>query len=147
MQPSDFPLAWPEGQPRAAARIKGRFKVGFQSAYDSLVTEAEKLHDAEDRDVVVSTAIPLGKRGLPLVALSDRIGDPGACVYLWRGGRPYALACDTYLDLHHNLRSLAVTLGALRQIQRHGATALMERSLAGFARTKPPYRPTGHARI
>ena len=46
MNPSDFPLAWPEGRARCASenRIEGRFRVDFQSAYDGLVDEAEKIH-------------------------------------------------------------------------------------------------------
>lgn len=148
MQPSDFPLAWPEGRDRTApkARIAGRFKIGWRAAYDQLLDEAERLHEG-DRDVVVSTNIPLGSDGLPVISLAGaRVADPGVCVYVWRGGRPYAIACDTYREVRQNLRALWATIRALRTIRRHGAAALLEQSMVGFCReveapvAEPPVR-------
>ena len=53
MTPQDFPLAWPEDKPRTKVedRQEARFTVGFKEAYNCLVHEAEKLHDAKDFDV------------------------------------------------------------------------------------------------
>lgn len=137
MQPQDFPLAWPAERERTPAprRLVGRFKISFEAAYDALVHEAERLHDAKwGRDVVVSANVPLGKDGLPLVSVAGKIGDPGVCVYVWRDGKPYALACDTYLEVRHNLRALWATIQALRTIQRHATGALLAQSMAGFCR-------------
>lgn len=137
MQPQDFPLAWPAERERTPPprRVAGRFKTTFQAAWDALVHETEKLHDAQDRDVVISTNVPLSADGLPVVALSRKpIADPGVCVYVWREGRPYALACDTYIEVRHNMRALWATIQALRTVQRHATGTLLAQSMAGFAR-------------
>lgn len=132
MKPADFPLAWPPHHPRTAERTTSRFRSTFQAAYDTVVTAAEKLHDESKFDIIVSTNIPTGKNGLPLVGKTTEIADPGVAVYLWRGGRPYVVACDTYREVAHNLRAIAVTIEALRTVARHGTSALLEQSMVGF---------------
>ena len=136
MTPNDFPLTWPEGRARTADRVPGRFKLQFEDAYDGLVTEAEKLHDDPAHDVIISTNMPLDNTGMPIVS-ERRIGDPGVCVYLSVKGKTYAIASDIYLDVHHNLRAIAVTIAALRTIQRHGTGALTAQALSGFAEELP----------
>jgi hypothetical protein len=136
MQPSDFPLTWPEGRQRTPARdrLAGRFTIAFEVAYDALVHEAEKLHDAEDRDIVVSTNVPIGTKGLPLVSASRHHVDPGVAVYIWHGGQPYAVACDTYREVRHNLRAIWAVIQSMRTIQRHATGALLAQSMSGFCR-------------
>ena len=136
MKPQDFPLSWPVGRERTPNHLRqeGRFKVDFQAAFDDLVDESEKLHDEENRDVVISTNVPLGSMGLPLVSAVKRTVDPGVAVYLWREGKPYVVACDTYLDVHANMRAISATIAALRTIARHATSALMAQSMIGFSR-------------
>ena len=136
MKPQDFPLTWPEDKPRTDPedRKDARFTVSFQEAYDCLVHEAEKLHDADDREVVVSTNVPVRDNGLPLVSESKHLGDPGVAVYLWKDGKPYAFACDQYREVRHNLRAIWATIQSMRVIARHGTIQLLAQSMAGFAR-------------
>ena len=135
MQPQDFPLMWPKDRPRTSpeSRVVGKFTITFENAYDALIHEAEKLHDAEC-EVIISTNIPLDKEGMPLVSASKHLGDPGVAVYVWREGKPYAMSCDTYQSVRHNLRALWATIQALRTIQRHATGALLAQSMSGFAR-------------
>jgi hypothetical protein len=136
MTPQDFPLAWPEDKPRTKVedRQEARFTVGFKEAYNCLVHEAEKLHDAKDFDVVISSNVPVGDGGLPLVTAAKHLGDPGVAVYIWRGGKPFVLACDSYREVRHNLRAIWATIQSLRVISRHGTVQLLAQSMAGFAR-------------
>ena len=138
MQPQDFPLAWPQDRSRTLAcdRIAGRFKIAFSRAYDALLDEAEKLHDSKDWDVIVSANVPLGVKGLPVLSATGgtKIADPGVCLYVWREDRPYAVACDTYLEIRHNVRAIWATIRALRTIQRHATSALLAQSMVGFCR-------------
>jgi hypothetical protein len=133
MKPSDFPLAWPSSLPRTSTRVAGKFKVSFQAAYDALVTEAEKLHDEKRWDVIISTNIPLDKKGMPVVAISSKsIGDPGVAVYLWKDGKPYCIVSDIYLDVRSNMREVALTIAHRRTGTRRRASALSEQSTVGF---------------
>ena len=138
MHPQEFPLHWPADRPRTApeARVTGRFKIPFEVAWDALVHEAEKLHEDKVREVIVSTNVPLGVDGLPLVSASggSKIADPGVCVYVWREGKPYALASDHYREVRHNLRALWATVQALRIIARHATGPLLQQSMIGFCR-------------
>ena len=137
MQVKDFPLCWPEGYERTAAadRAVGRFRSAFKSAYNALFDEAKLLHEG-DREFAISTNVPLDAEGMPVVAVAkkQRIADPGVAVYVWRGGRPYGIACDTYLDVASNMRALAATIAALRTIARHGTASLLAQSMIGFSR-------------
>jgi hypothetical protein len=137
VQPSDFPLAWPEGRDRTPheKRVVGRFTIPFQGAYDTLLNAAERLHDSKDRDVIISANIPLGVKGLPLVSVTkERLADPGVAVYIWKDGKPYVVACDNYLEVGHNLRAIWATIESFRTISRHGTSALLEQSMSGFCR-------------
>lgn len=132
----DFPLAWPEGVDRTLPgdRVDGRFKADFRATYDAVLDEAERLRDDPGREIVISTNVPLDAEERPVVAATKQLGDPGACVYVFRGGRPHALACDTYREVRHNLRAIWATIRALRTIERHATAGLLERSMVGHCR-------------
>jgi hypothetical protein len=105
----------------------------FRDAYDSLFDEAERLHEG-DREFVISTNIPLGRDARPLVKASEHLGDPGVAVYVWKDGRPYAIASDGYLEVRHNLCAVRDTLRAFRTIARHRASSLARQMMSGFSR-------------
>jgi hypothetical protein len=132
MKPTDYPLCWPEGQARTAHRLPGRFRSTFEAAYDKLFDECEKLHDEVTGEFIISADVPLGAKGLPLVSAAKHAGDPGVAVYVWKTGSVYALACDTYTEVHHNMLALAHTISAMRTVARHGSAKLLEQSLSGF---------------
>lgn len=136
MKPQNFPLTWPDNLPRTLPedRIAGRFTIDFRDAFDQLVAEAERLHDDAHRDVIVSTNVPLSANDLPLVSVVKKIRDPGVCVYVFRDGRPYAIALDTYREVGHNIRAIYATICALRTIARHGSAGLLAQAMHGFSR-------------
>jgi cytochrome c5 len=47
------------------------------------------------------------------------------------------IACDSYSTVRANMRAVGATVEALRAIQRHGATSLLERAFTGFAALPP----------
>lgn len=134
-----FPLRWPAGRPRLPddARRDPRFRAGFEAAYDGLVDELARIGAASS---VISTAVPLRQDGLPVVSVARRVADPGAAVHFERGERSYAVACDAYRTVAGNLRAIAATFRAMREIARHGATEIMEQSMDGFL-ALPPAAP------
>lgn len=135
-----YPLTWPAGQLRTAPlrRREGNFKYTFGQARDHLLAELRRLGAA---NVVVSTDVPLRRDGLPYADGDPK--DPGIAVYFDRPDgrgkmRPFVVACDTYTRLCANARAVGVTVEALRTIERHGSTDMMEQAFTGFAALPAP---------
>ncbi len=126
-----WPLQWPISQPRTPRdkRADGRFQL---TMVRSLGEITRGLHMMGARDVVISSDCPVKRDGLPY-ANAPEPADPGVAVYFTRKGRPFVLACDQYRKLVWNVRAIAVTLEALRTIERHGSSRMMEQAFTGFA--------------
>jgi hypothetical protein len=142
-----YPLTWPMGQPRTKNCGESAFKLPIGIARDRLLNELRLL---DTRDVVISSNLPMRRDGLPYANASEP-SDPGVAVYFDRrvgvevrhdpsgiartasAWKPYVIACDTYRRFVWNLRAVGVTVEALRTIQRHGASSMLEQAFTGFA--------------
>lgn len=128
-----YPLCWPEGWPRRnrSQRSSSKYEVSFIRARDELLGE---LRTGRCRHVVISSNVPLRRDGLPLANMREP-EDPGVAVY-WddRNGKPRVIACDVWRTVRENLRAVGLAYASLRQIERTGASELLERAFAGFAR-------------
>lgn len=137
-----YPLTWPIGQPRCASRRDADFKVDFGRARDELLHSLKLLGGTS---VVLSTGVALRLDGLPYANMAEP-SDPGVAVYFDRRvpaptkdrpwtmtTRPFVIACDTYRKVRWNLRAIGATVEALRAIQRHGASSMLEQAFTGFA--------------
>lgn len=136
-----YPLHWPIGWPRTNAnqrlnRLPGGY--GYAGHWDA-VTERlyRNLEKLDGLSAILSTNQPLRRDGLPYKN-SKIIADPGAAIYFELNQRPMVMAQDRYWDLADNIRSLALALEGMRQMNRHGGAAMMERAFAGFAALPPP---------
>lgn len=131
-----YPLEWPLQWARTPEhrRKNSRFgKHGFGQIRDNLIKELGRLGA---RKVLISTNIPLRLDGLPR-ANSSEGPDPGAAVYFQWRARPYVIACDTYGRCWENMKAIAKTVEAIRAIERHGASQLLERAVSGFSALPP----------
>ncbi len=137
-----YPLTWPDGVPRTRSRLTGVFKVDFARARDDLLHSVTLLGG---RAIVLSTNVALRRDGLPYSNLAEP-ADPGVAIYFDRVVsaptaerpcaqvlRPFVLACDTYRKVKSNLRALGATVNALRDIQRHACSSMLEQAFVGFA--------------
>jgi hypothetical protein len=103
---------------------------------------ASLLKMATRHDIVMSTNVPLRRDGLPY-ANEQSPQDPGVAVYWMRNGKPQVIACDRWYKVGENARAIWYALESLRQLERCGASQVIERAYAGFAalpaanRTKP----------
>lgn len=141
-------LAWPEDWPRTPTakreanktpppghRLRGRLPAwSFRAARDALIIELNHL-GAEG--AVLSANLDLAADGVPIPSATAR-EDPGAAVYFDLNGKQIALACDRHGRVEENLQSIVRTLDMLRQLERQGGTAMLERALAGFHTTRGP---------
>jgi hypothetical protein len=80
--------------------------------------------------------VPLRRDGLPYADAGEP-KDPAVAVYFTHGKRQLVIACDSYTKVRWNMRACGATVEALRTIQRHGATELLERAFTGFAALPP----------
>lgn len=154
---SAFPLSWPVGWKRCAARKRAQFSKG-ETQYSSqpggsnwvrkrdltvsdgtgrILGELQRM-DVPDFNVIISTNVRLRNDGLPRSGEREP-EDPGAAVY-WRGKdeRQQVMAIDRYDRVADNLAAIAATLEAMRAIQRHGGAEILERAFTGFAALPAP---------
>ncbi len=131
-----YPLAWPSGWPRTAAtaRRAARYHVSMARARDDLLDELRRLGAAYP---VLSTDIPVRRDGLPYASAREP-DDPGAAVYFMLQGAQHVIACDTWQRVKDNLRAIGLALAALRQLERTGASGLLERAFSGFQALPAP---------
>jgi hypothetical protein len=133
MTRTPFPLSWPLSQLRTRSRKESDFRVDFETAYSDLVTELERFGASGD---VISSNVPIRSGegeygGLPDVR-KTRVADPGVAVYFERGGRPFVIACDTFVDVRSNLRAVWRAVRAFRDLERDGCSAMVEQAMGGF---------------
>jgi hypothetical protein len=64
--------------------------------------------------------------------------DPGVAVYFTLKGKAMAMARDRYRTVWENIKSLILAIDAMRSIERHGGSTMMERAFSGFAALTPP---------
>lgn len=134
-----FPLHWPEGWARTKDyRRKWSLAGGRGQSWGKVLRrlrlEVERIGGTH---LVVSTNQPLRRDGLPY-ANTRRIDDPGAAIYFMRDDRQLVMAQDAYDLLIDNLRSLALAIEGLRQMERHGGAVMLERAFSGFEALPAP---------
>jgi hypothetical protein len=125
-----FPLHWPEGWKRCSSYARGHLqgRTRFGAARDRLQRELRLLGA---QHVVLSSNIPLRRDGLPYADFR-RPDDPGVAVYFLYRKRQMCFACDRYYMTEDNVRAIALTIEALRGIERWGASDMIERAFTGF---------------
>ena len=136
-----YPLYWPEGWPRTDyyKQKKAQFKdrtVAVGRRY--LVDEVRRFGGT---DLIISSNLELKMDGTPRSG-QRQPDDRGVAIFFKRNGVDMALACDVYTTIQDNLWALCRTLEALRQIERDGSPALINRAFKGFkALPDPTTRP------
>ena len=139
-----FPLCWPEGWPQTEYRKwslpGGRTSNTWHSVLGRLQTELKRL-GAEN--MVLSTNQPLRRDGQPY-ANRTRVDEPGVAVYFEYKGKNMVMAQDAFEMLVDNIRSLALAIEGLRQMERHGGAAMMERAFSGFEALPNPDKIIWH---
>ena len=134
------PLQWPDGWPRARAgeRKPARFNSTWPRTLAKLGNEVRLLGGTPP---IISSNVPLKRDGFPYADMSqDPIPDPGVAVYFSLKQRPRVMARDTHPTVHENLHSLALTIEAMRAIERYGGALMLERAFEGFAALSAPRR-------
>lgn len=131
-----YPLSWPDGWKRTppASRSESRFRKSFGTVRKMLIEEVERLGA---RDLIISTNVPLRLDGLPYANGRDP-ADPGVAIYFTYHKKQMSFACDRYFLVGENMQAIALTINAIRGIERWGASDMLERAFRGFAALPDP---------
>ena len=139
-----WPAGWPRTPPAQVTDGKHQFRRPltsraspfwtFADARDALYDELRRLGAG---NVVISSNFRPDRDGRP-VEQSRRPIDQGIAVYFVVGERTKVMARDHFQRAEENMRSLALTIEALRAIERHGGGMMLDRAFEGFAALPPP---------
>lgn len=121
MPTESYPLAWPAGKPVTRNSVRSPF--GRNHTVASGIDEIRRnLKLMGGRNVVVTSNLPMRNDGQPSGSASVREGaSRGVAVYWTVDNTPHVMACDTYWRVECNMRAIALSLEAMRGIERWGA--------------------------
>lgn len=126
-----YPLAWPEGMPRAKAREVGRFKTTLSNAMTNVETSL-RLFGSDSgrpvRNVVISSNVTLG---------ANKPADPGVAIWFEWDGLSLCFPVDRYQTVAANLQAIHHIIEARRVELRHGTLALVRATFQGFKAALP----------
>lgn len=131
-----YPLTWPPGRPRQHGREHARFKATLDRSIQDVQIEVRMLGG---KDLIISTNLPLRRDGMPYARGS--VADVGVAVYFKYKKRDVSFACDRWSSIEDNMRAIALTIGALRGIDRWGTGDMVEAAFTGFAALPAPEQP------
>ncbi len=118
--PTAYPLTWPAGWPRTAVKERARFDQTLPSALNRLKKEISLLGG---KSLVLSSNYTLG---------ADRVTDSGVVAYFILGVKQIAIPCDRWHSVEDNVQAIALTVGAMRGMERWGAKNMIEAMFQGF---------------
>jgi hypothetical protein len=97
---------------------------------DFVLKEFDRL---KAKDVIISSNVPLRQDGLPYSGFAQRnIPDKGIAAYFMLNGERKVLACDAWDTWETNLRAIGLSIAAMRALERHQCTQVVERAFTGF---------------
>lgn len=138
-----YPLSWPAGWPRTPMhqRVNGMRRWSSQGKPWTFDAARIALSDELDRlgatNVILSTNYELRLDGKPRAG-APKPQDVGVAVYFTLRGVPKTMARDAFDRAEENIRSLTLALKALRAIEEHGGSFMMDRAFAGFEALPSP---------
>ena len=130
MTPRAYPLLWPEGWPRTNIHSRGPYRTSLPGALDNLKREIGLLCGPEvGRTLILSSNVLLG---------AERPADPGVVAYFTWDQQALAIPCDRWNAVEHNVQAIALTIEAMRAMDRHGAKQMVRAMFRGFVALPGP---------
>lgn len=130
-----YPLSWPVGFQRTKTPLESMFgDRSFSRSRDEIFAELGRLGAQK---VILSTNVPLTKDGIPY-ANRGPVKDSGVAVYFIWKGKSRTIACDHWRKIEDNLHAITLTIGALRGLERWGASGILERAFMGLQALPAP---------
>ena len=126
-----FPLCWPDGWPRTEVvrRESAPFKAELGRALAGLRDQVRLMGG---KDLLLSSNCALG---------DERPRDCGVVAYFKWQETAMAIPCDRWNRVADNVRAIALTIEAMRGMERWGAKHMIKAMFTGFKRL--PERASG----
>lgn len=132
-----YPLYWPDGWPRTESYKIKQARFDDRSVNQSRRVLSDEVRRFGGSGLIISSNLELKLDGTPRSG-QKQPSDRGVAIYFKRQGVDMALACDVYSTVEDNLWALCRTLDSLRQIERDGSPALINRAFKGFKALPDP---------
>ncbi len=130
-----YPLQWPDGfaRTKSSDRRHSRFsdRGARPSPYEAakgVLAELKLMHASH---ITITSTLPTRADGLPYA--DGRSDDPGIAVWAVMQGQERVFPCDVWHTHGENLRAIALSLNAMRGLERWGMAEVVQRTFAGFA--------------
>lgn len=130
-----YPLQWPAGKTRK--QYPERSKFGERSIDAATTILREELRRLGASNMVLSSNLRLRNDGLPY-SKQAQPRDQGVAVYFTYKKQPMCFACDRWDRIQDNIYAIAMTIEALRGIERWGSGSMVEQAFTGFVALPPP---------
>lgn len=124
--PTAYPLQWPAGWPRTGGKESSRFKTTLAGALKELQDEVRLLGGT---GMVLSSNVTLGR---------ERPADPGVVAYFFFEKQQVAVPCDRWHLVQDNVKAIALTINAMRGMERWGAKHMIRAMFQGFRALPAP---------
>lgn len=123
-----YPLQWPQAWPRATKPQTSQFKASLAASRDEVKRELRLLGASQ---VVISTNIIINQDGT--YRSKQRVPeDKGVAVYFKLNGEDQCFPCDRWTAVEDNLHAIALSIEALRGLDRWGAKEMVAAAFQGF---------------
>ena len=130
--PSEYPLAWPFGQPRNIRPIKSQFKTGLPGALKNTRESLQRFGKDTNKpikNIIISSNVRLG---------NNSPSESGVAVYFNWAGEDVVIAVDRYTKVQCNLQAIHHIIEARRTEFRHGGLHIVKASFKGFKALPAP---------
>ncbi len=128
---------WPGTRTPSCRRKRATFRATYPKTLDQLEHE---LHYLRAKEIVIQAGFGLDQirnDGWPRSSARPH-SDPGVIVSFRSPQGEMSFPCDRYLDWEDNLRAIALSLEALRAVDRYGVTQHAEQYQGWKALPAPP---------
>lgn len=141
MPRSPYPLQWPPGSKRTKPAERKYSRFGSVGAYSKQAVSpyeaAKQIHTELERlgasHIVITSMLPTRHDGLPYADGRADKDDTGVAVWCVYEGRERVFACDRWMSPGENMRAIALSIEAMRGLDRWGMADATEKVFAGFA--------------
>lgn len=122
MNPTAYPLQWPPGWPKTDVirRESGKFKTSLEGALRNL---HHQISPMGGKSIILSSNYTLG-------AANPK--EPGVVAYFTWQDMQVAIPCDRWTRIEQNVQAIALTVEAMRGMERWGAKHMIKAMFSGF---------------